>query len=196
VHFPVDVCQLKDSDKVQCEGCNGKGRSQLHRSCGACGGTGNQRGVAPLACYRCQGSGWLNRYRGVQCHECLGKGKKWPSCRACYGRGQVVLREKQCEKCSGTGAFPLSRALALHATAAYVRWIAEVMEACLEDDEPFLNDRGEQLYLMLKAIHSYTKQDCGQRLPVLFPAEMAVVIKQSRQRIRTKSPATRKKNAE
>jgi molecular chaperone DnaJ len=72
---------------------------QKAKSCGTCGGSGNDPGSTLSTCTYCGGSGRLNVAEGPMhftkpCPHCQGHGQIGKPCKTCGGSGQVVGTEK------------------------------------------------------------------------------------------------------
>jgi len=73
-----------------------------HETCSECGGSGGQKGVAPITCPTCNGYGQVRFQQGFfsitrTCSQCQGTGQIIKNrCTVCHGDGRVV-REKTLE---------------------------------------------------------------------------------------------------
>ena len=73
-----------------------------HETCSECGGSGGQKGVAPITCTTCNGYGQVRFQQGFfsitrTCSQCHGTGQIIKNrCTVCHGDGRVV-REKTLE---------------------------------------------------------------------------------------------------
>ncbi len=70
---------------------------QLLERCDECGGTGAEKGAAPVRCSTCGGSGEIRRVQ----RSFLGQMVSVSPCPACGGEGQRI--DHPCDRCEGTG---------------------------------------------------------------------------------------------
>ena len=94
--LPEIVTVSKETNKIDCGFCNGKGEKPRGSRCSVCGGSGKVSVQAPF----------------IKCAYCKGTGEEKPrsnlTCTVCRGKGYVSVREpvEACPKCRGKGADP------------------------------------------------------------------------------------------
>ncbi len=76
---------------------------QLLERCDACGGTGAEKGAAPVRCPTCGGTGEVRRVQ----RSFLGQMVSVSPCPACGGEGQRI--DDPCQRCDGTGVRRVER---------------------------------------------------------------------------------------
>ncbi len=77
--------------------------------CGACGGSGAERGTRPESCRECHGTGQIRKSRQENRGDVLIQ--EISTCPVCHGRGVIV--EKPCAVCGGSGEVEQDETLAV-----------------------------------------------------------------------------------
>lgn len=177
MEFPVDVCLLRPEDLFPCPSCD-----VGIAGCTACGGSGFEAGSRPERCPRCGGTGFYDAKKGQRCFGCGGRGYLGPLCPCCEGTKRIP-----CVECVGTGSIPICRAIGHFATADYIDRIADVMEGCSEAEEADLVRRGERLYLVLRSVCRFVRDECPERIGTLFPESVVEKMGSTWDRIRERT---------
>lgn len=176
MQFPKEICLLGPADSMTCQFCDGKGRWQIHEDCRTCAGSGNKPHATGEVCPRCGGSGLYDRDRQLECFPCKGIGRVLPKCRSCNGVGKVAVKSQTCAKCDGSGSMLLSQALGTQGTIEETRKLVDVMQACLEEADPTIRERGKQLYNLLRDTYRHARRVSSEHVRKLFPDDLTAAI--------------------